>query len=67
MPRDARQCALQRECWHKTGDVAAQLRARGVLIRYYDRPELAGYIRISAGRPEDTARLLVALSEVKLS
>lgn len=42
-------------------DVAAALRARGVLVRYYDRPDLANYIRISAGRPEDTDRLVEAL------
>jgi len=42
-------------------DVAASLRAKGVLVRYYDRPDLANYIRISAGRPEDTYRLMEAL------
>jgi histidinol-phosphate aminotransferase len=42
-------------------DVATALRARGVLVRYYDRPDLANYIRISAGRPEDTDALLAAL------
>jgi histidinol-phosphate aminotransferase len=46
------------------GDVARALRQRGVLVRYYDRPELSGYIRISAGRPEDTERLVKALREV---
>lgn len=40
---------------------AASLRRRGVLVRYYDRPDLANYIRISTGRPEDTDRLLEAL------
>ncbi len=42
-------------------DIAAGLRKQGVLIRYYDRPDLRGYIRISAGRPEDTDRLIAAL------
>lgn len=37
------------------------LRQRGVLIRYYARPDLADYIRISAGRPEDTNRLIEVL------
>jgi histidinol-phosphate aminotransferase len=46
-------------------DVAASLRRRGVLVRFYDRPDLANYIRISAGRPEDTDRLLEALREVE--
>jgi len=44
--------------------VAKALRERGVLVRYYDAPELQGYIRISAGRPEDTDRLVGALREV---
>ncbi|MCC7364998.1 MAG: histidinol-phosphate transaminase [Dehalococcoidia bacterium] len=42
-------------------DVAAGLRRQGVLVRYYSRSELANYIRISAGRPEDTDRLMAAL------
>ena len=42
-------------------DVAAGLRTAGVLVRYYDRPDLANYVRISAGRPEDTDRLIEAL------
>ena len=56
--------------FHVTGgrrakDVVAALRERGVLVRYYDRPDLANYIRISAGRPEDTDRLLAALRAVE--
>lgn len=45
--------------------VAASLRRRGVLVRYYDRAELQQCIRISAGRPEDTDRLVAALREVE--
>lgn len=45
-------------------DLAAALRQRGILTRYYDRPDLANYIRISAARPEDTDRLLAALKEL---
>jgi histidinol-phosphate aminotransferase len=45
-------------------DVAASLRSQGVLVRYYDRPDLAGYVRISAGRPEDTDRLVEALKSL---
>jgi len=46
-------------------NVAASLRKRGVLVRYYERPDLENYIRISAGRPEDTDRLVEALREVE--
>ena len=42
-------------------DIAAALRSKGVLVRHYDRPDLANYIRISAGRPEDTDALMAAL------
>ncbi|MEO8540284.1 MAG: histidinol-phosphate transaminase [bacterium] len=45
-------------------DVAAGLRRRGVLVRYYDREDLQNYVRISAGRPEDTDALMSALSEL---
>ena len=45
-------------------DVAAKLRTRGVLVRHYDQPELVGKLRISAGRPQDTDRLLDVLRDV---
>jgi histidinol-phosphate aminotransferase len=44
--------------------VAKALRAQGILVRYYDRLDLADYIRISAGRPEDTDRLVTALKKL---
>ena len=47
-----------------SGEIAAALRRRGVLVRRYDRPDLANKLRISAGRPQDTDRLLDALKEV---
>lgn len=36
----------------------------GVLVRHYQKPMLANYIRISAGRPQDTARLVAALEAI---
>jgi histidinol-phosphate aminotransferase len=48
-------------------DLAAKLRNKGVLVRAYDRDDLREYIRISAGRPQDTDRLIEALREVKPS
>ena len=47
------------------GEVAASLRSRGVLVRFYDSPLLRNYIRISAGRPEDTDRLVAALESLE--
>ena len=45
--------------------VQEQLRSQGVLVRYYPKGPLAGYIRISTGRPADTARLLTAIQAVE--
>lgn len=46
--RDARQLKLD-------------LEQHGVLVRYFNKPGLANCIRISAGRPEDTDKLVAAL------
>lgn len=46
------------------GELALALRRRGVLVRHYNRPDLRDCIRISAGRPQDTDRLVQVLSEV---
>ena len=40
------------------------LEAEGVLVRYFNKPGLANCIRISAGRPEDTDRLIAALQRI---
>jgi histidinol-phosphate aminotransferase len=42
-------------------EVKRGLEAEGVLVRYFDKPGLRDCIRISAGRPEHTDRLLAAL------
>ena len=42
-------------------ELQRQLAAQGILVRYYDKPGLRNYLRISAGRPQDTDRLLAAL------
>ena len=45
-------------------DVQAQLRERGILVRHFDSPGVRGCLRISVGRPEDTDRLIGALTEI---
>lgn len=45
-------------------EAQALLRERGVLVRHFDSPGVEGCLRISVGRPEDTDRLLEALSEI---
>jgi histidinol-phosphate aminotransferase len=46
------------------GRLKADLANRGVLVRHYARPGLENYIRVSAGRPEDTDALFRALREL---
>ena len=36
----------------------------GILIRYYNTPLLKNYIRISAGKPEQTDKIIAALKKV---
>ena len=47
------------------GAVKRALEAEGVLVRYFDKPGLRDCIRISAGRPEDSDRLLEALKKIE--
>jgi len=42
-------------------DIYLKLQKKGIFIRYFETPELKDYIRISAGRPQDTARVIAAL------
>ena len=41
--------------------VQAELEKKGILVRYFDRPGLRDYLRISVGRPRDTNALMKAL------
>lgn len=42
-------------------ELKEQLAQDGILVRYYAKPGLENMIRVSAGRPEDTEKLLAAL------
>ena len=45
-------------------EVVGALARRGILIRGFSDPAMAGYIRISVGRPDQAAALVVALREL---
>jgi histidinol-phosphate aminotransferase len=45
-------------------DVRDELRKQGILIRYFDSPMLRNCLRISVGKPDDTDRLIEALTEI---
>ena len=46
------------------GALKLGLEEHGVLVRYFAKPRLENYIRVSAGRPADTDALLAALAEL---
>lgn len=47
------------------GDLKLKLQNEfGILVRFYEKPNLKNYIRISAGKPEDTDRLMMALGKI---
>ncbi len=46
-------------------DLQRRLAGQGVLVRYYDKPGLQNCIRVSAGRPEHTDRLIEALTDCR--
>jgi histidinol-phosphate aminotransferase len=45
-------------------ELKSRLSQRGILIRYFDKPGLWDCIRISAGKPEHTDKLLEALNDI---
>ena len=45
-------------------DVYLGLQKKGIFIRYFETPELKDCIRISVGRPQDTARVIAALRDM---
>jgi histidinol-phosphate aminotransferase len=45
-------------------EVFEKLKSTGIIVRYYDSPDLNNYIRISAGKPEHTDRLIDELKKM---
>jgi len=48
----------------KASELQQKLQMKGILVRYFDRPFLRDFIRISVGRPEHTDALIKALREI---
>ncbi len=44
--------------------VRDELRKRGILVRYFDSSGLHNCVRISVGRPQDTDRVIEALTAI---
>ncbi len=46
---------------HTARGVKEALAEAGIMVRYYSKPELSMYVRISVGKPEHTKALQAAL------
>ncbi|MFC2014245.1 histidinol-phosphate transaminase [Chloroflexota bacterium] len=49
----------------KASELQQKLQNKGILVRYFDKPLLQIFIRISAGKPEHTGALIKALKEAE--
>jgi histidinol-phosphate aminotransferase len=49
---------------HQASELAQQLRDRAIIVRYFDKPRIDQYLRISIGSEEENQRLCEALSEI---
>ena len=45
-------------------EFAAALRRRGVLVRHFDKPRTAPWLRITVGSEDDTRRLIAAAAQI---
>lgn len=48
----------------QAADVAARLREQGIIVRYFNRPRIDQYLRITVGTPQQNQRLIDALTEI---
>ncbi len=55
---------LCRVAGRPAAELKRALEREGVLVRYFDKPGLRHCVRVSAGRPEDTDRLVAALQRI---
>ncbi len=51
--------------WMPASDLYHQLKARKVLVRYFNHPRILNYLRISIGTEAEIDRLLAAIAEIK--
>ena len=49
---------------HAGATLAAALRERAVLVRRFEAPRIADFLRITVGAPDQIERLLSALAEI---
>ena len=49
----------------RASELQQKLQDKGILIRYFDKPLLRNYVRVSVGKPEHTNALIKALQELE--
>jgi histidinol-phosphate aminotransferase len=49
---------------HEGKTLAAELRARAIIVRHFNAPRISDYLRITVGTPEQIEKLLTALGEI---
>jgi histidinol-phosphate aminotransferase len=49
---------------HEGKDLAAELRARAIIVRHFNAPRISDYLRITVGSNEQVEKLLTALDEI---
>lgn len=45
-------------------DIMAQLRSRNIIVRYFDKPRINNYLRITIGTPSQCSALISALADI---
>jgi histidinol-phosphate aminotransferase len=53
-----------RHSGHKGADLAAGLRAKNIIVRHFNKPRIADFLRITVGTDEQCAQLLTACREL---
>jgi len=53
-----------RHSGHEGKTLAAQLRARAIIVRHFNAPRISDYLRITVGTNEQVEKLLAALGEI---
>ncbi len=64
MPPSAANFVFATHPHHDAAELAAQLRARGIIVRHFRLPRIDQHLRITIGSPEQNAALLTALAEI---
>jgi histidinol-phosphate aminotransferase len=49
---------------NRAGDLRERMQGKGILVRFWDRPLMRDFIRISVGRPEHTDAVIKVLKEM---